>query len=408
MRMVILALLLLSLTPSVSAEISDAANMQVTLINQEPNPVEMGEHLILRFRIENLGSRPAPDVKFGIVPEFPFSIASGESAERRLGTIAGRQKDKIGAVVSYDMVVDSSASEGTKQLYVRYATSDGVDAKMGPFNITIRARQAVIGISSAISNPEQVLPGQRLNMTLVLTNNARSLLKDIQVKLDLSGSAPFAPLGSSQEKSLSQLSPGSSESFAFSLVALPDTAAGIYKIPVSLKYTDQVGKNFTKDDLVALVIGGAPQVTALVSEQDTLKEGKPGSVTVQIVNNGLVDMKLATIELEEAPGYEAISPKKIYIGSIDSDDFDTARFNVYVKKAEAGRVVMPVRIIYMDANNNQYEETFELEPRVYTSGEANRFGLEKRSMTGLIIIVLIVASGLLIYRKFFRKKESGQ
>ncbi|MBI2574791.1 hypothetical protein HYV82_02815, partial [Candidatus Woesearchaeota archaeon] len=113
--MVVLALLLLSLTPlapSVSAEISDAANIQVTLINQEPNPVELGEHLILRFRIENLGSRPAPDLKFEIVPEFPFSIASGESAGRNLGTIAGRQKDKVGAVVSYDMVVDSSASEG--------------------------------------------------------------------------------------------------------------------------------------------------------------------------------------------------------------------------------------------------------------------------------------------------------
>ena len=391
------------------AEIPDAASIQATLINQEPSPVEPGEHLIVRFRIENLGSTPAHDVRFELLPDFPFSVPASESPIRELGTIAGRQKDKIGVTLTYDLIVDSRASEGVNEISAKYITSEGLEART-TYNISVRARQSVIGISSVSPEPEQVIPGGSMNVTLLLENNARNSLRDIRVKLDMSSpSTPFAPLKDAEEKSLSQMSSGQKEPFSFKLVALPGASAGVYKIPVTLIYSDQIGKNFTRDDLISLTIGGKPSIVALLSEQDALKEGKPGSVTVQVINNGLISVKLATIELGSSGAYEIISAPTAYIGGIDSDDFDTAKYMIYVRKAtktdHKKEISLPVTISYMDANNNRYKETFELKPRVYTGGEASDYGLEKKSSTGLMIITAIVISGLFIYSKFFRNKQ---
>ncbi len=383
-------------------EVPNVPNIRITLINQEPNPVEPGEHLIVRFRVENLGGQPAENMKVEVLQSYPFSLAGQETGIRELGILGGTQRDRLGAVVSYDLLVDPSKSEGTADLFLRYSFGS-VIAKTGPYNISIRARQAVLTISSFTSEPEQVAPGKKANLTLFITNNAKSMLKDIQVKLDLSAvTIPFAPISVAAEKSVSQLSPGETASLRFSLVALPESSSGVFKMPVKITFVDQIGKNFSKDDMVSMTIGGKPSLIALVSDQAMLKKGESGEVTVQIVNNGLVNAKLATLEIAKDDSYDLISPSKIYIGSIDSDDFDTSTLNVFVK---SDRIRMPAVLAYSDANNNEYMTEFILEPRVYTGSELNSFGTQKSSVVGFVIIAAIIIAGLLLYRKFFRKRE---
>ncbi len=383
-------------------EIPNVPNIRVTLINQEPNPVEPGEHLIVRFRIDNIGGKQAENAKVEVLPSYPFSLAGAESGIRDLGTLAGTQRDKLGAVVSYDLIVDSSKSEGIAELFLRYSY-DGVMAKTGPFNISVRARQAVVTISSFVSEPEQIAPGKKANLTLFITNNARSVLKDVQLKLDLSSATiPFAPVSGAAEKSVSQLNPGESSPLKFSLVALPESKSGVYKIPVKLSYIDQIGKNFTKEDMISLTVGDSPSLIALISDQAMLKKGEQGELTLQIVNNGLVNAKLASLEISKSDDYELLTPSRIYIGSIDSDDFDTSTIKIFVKSES---IKMPAVLSFMDANNNEYASEFMLEPRVYTGNELSLYGPQKTNIIGFLIIAAIIIGGLLAYRKFFRKRE---
>ncbi|MBI4439025.1 hypothetical protein HY640_03790 [Candidatus Woesearchaeota archaeon] len=399
----LLIFLLVMVTVPAHSEIPQASDIKVTLINQEPVPAEPGEHVILRFRIENLGSDPANDVRFSLVPNFPISIPESESAERNIGTLAGRQKDRVGAVVSYDVVVDPAAGEGKADVFVRYSYGS-VDARTGPFNVSIRARQASVIISSAVMSPPEVLPGGSSNLTLMLVNTGKSLLKSVHVKLELSGSdLPFAPLGAAQEKSVGQLLPEEPFAMQFGLIALPEASAGVYKIPVKLSYSDQVGKNFTRDDIISMAIGGEPSVMLLVGDGVVLKESETGDLNVQIVNNGLVDLKLATIELEKSPDYEVLSPARVYIGDIDSDDFDTTTFKVYFRKN--GVIRVPFTVSYRDSNNVEHVGRFVLEPRVFSSSEASDYGFEGRGYSGIIVAVIIVISGLFIYSRFFKKRQ---
>ncbi|MBI3033577.1 hypothetical protein HYY72_00260 [Candidatus Woesearchaeota archaeon] len=401
----IVVLMTLVLSLPVKAEVSDSANIQVTMINQEPNPVEPGERVIVRFRVENLGSRPVNDLGIEVLQDFPFTVADG-NAVKFLGTITGRQIDKQGATANFNIIVDPKAGEGdSNELYMRYKTSSGISTKTGPFNISIKTRQALVAIDSIKSSPEQALPGERLNVSLDVRNNAASSIRNLQVRLDFSNAAlPFAPLGSPQEQSAGYLDSMERKSFVFGMISSPNAAAGIYKVPIKLSYSDQLGKNFTRDDLLSLIIGGRPSITALISEQGVLARGKTGELTVQVVNNGLINVKLASVELKSSQDYEILSPSKVYIGAIDSDDFDSSKFKIYIKK-DARQVRLPLEITYRDANNNGYTDYAELVPRVYSDEDAQKYGLEGRSLTGFFIIGAILLAGILAYSRLFRKRE---
>ena len=54
-------------------------DIQVTLLNQDPDPVQPGDVVEVRFQVQNKLSETTDDVYIEILPEFPFSMYSGES-----------------------------------------------------------------------------------------------------------------------------------------------------------------------------------------------------------------------------------------------------------------------------------------------------------------------------------------
>src|SRR3990167_7603850 len=76
----------------------NAPDFRVTISMQDPDPVEPGREVEVSFKIENNGTS-AENVAFEIVPEYPFSLVSGESALRQIGTIATSQESKQSVIV---------------------------------------------------------------------------------------------------------------------------------------------------------------------------------------------------------------------------------------------------------------------------------------------------------------------
>ena len=75
--------------------VPDGARIDITTISQEPDPVEPGEVVDLRFKVENSGGDPAEDIKIRVVEEFPFTVYAG-GAEQDIGTLKGRQRAEEG------------------------------------------------------------------------------------------------------------------------------------------------------------------------------------------------------------------------------------------------------------------------------------------------------------------------
>ena len=53
--------------------------------------------------------------------------------------------------------------------------------------------------------------------------------------------------------------------------------------------------------------------------------GEQGRIALKIINSGLGDIRFVNVKLGTASGYDLLSPSQVYVGTVNSDDFETAR-----------------------------------------------------------------------------------
>ena len=386
-----------------------APDLRVSISMQDPDPVEPGKEVEASFKLENNGTT-AHDVIFEILPEYPFSIVPGESTSKSVGTIGTSQDGKQSVIVRYRLKVAQDAVDENHKIKVRYK-SENADSwvMLETLRIKVQSHDAIISVDNFIAEPSVVEPGSKTKLTILLRNYATSLLKDVKIALDLgkSGdeSTPFSPVGSTNEKVISYMEPQSSKSIEFELLVDPDAASKSYKIPLTVRYSDALNKNYNRSNIVTLVVGGEPDVSVYIDSSTIYNAKSAGEITVKIVNKGLPDMKFVNVKLLNGSKYRIISPSEVYIGNIDSDDYETADFKLYIEKASDKKVALPLAVEYKDANNKNYRTVVNLELPLYSSSEAKKLGLVKGNGSfKWIVIIVLAAAGFFGYR-FWKKRK---
>jgi len=382
--------------------IEDWYNLRITLVNQEPDPVEPGKYVDVRFKIENRGSKNAEDVILELLPEYPFSIDKKSDAIKEIGSVHGRQIGNLGVIVKYRVRVDENAIEGENILKLRFKVKDSLWVELDDFEINVRTRDALLVVSSI--KPERITQGVITPVTIGFKNLGDSWLRNIEVKLNLGG-IPIAPIGSSNEKVIRELMGKEEKKLTFKLIAEGDADSNIYKIPVETKYLDNVGTRYSKNVSIGLVVGGVPDLSIIIDSSTIYSSGKKGTITVKFVNKGATDIKFLNIKLMKSDSYDAISSDEVYMGNVDSDDYETAEFDLFVKRTREKKIEIPLEITYNDANNQEYNERVKLALQLYSTSEAKKYGFAKGDgKVGFFIIIVIVVGGFFFYRKWKKKK----
>jgi len=394
--------------------IVDKPEMVVTYMSQDPDPVEPGGYVELKFKVENEGTEAAEDVQVEILPEYPFSLEAGEEAVKNIGIIRGRQVGSDAFIVKFKLRVDKDAVSGDNTIDVRYSSAKTGWIKQKDNIVKVRSHFAILSVNDVKSEPEIIKPGEIAEIAITLENMADALLKDIKVNLLLYKAThgatvvvyeekPFTPIGSSNEKTLSNLERGKKAEINFDLMADPDAEAGVYKIPLIVTYTDNTGKNFSiSDNIIGFVIGDAPELVVFVDDSELKSAGTSGNVNIKFVNKGTSDVKFLYIKLKQTNDFDIISPEGVYVGNIDSDDYETAEYKIYLKKAK--EVTLPLHIEYRDANNQFYKKDIKLPLKIISAkiaGEKN--GGSK--FIGFLIITVIVVGGIFFYKRWKKKKK---
>lgn len=265
---------------------------------------------------------------------------------------------------------------------------------------------SAITVKDVSSNPSEVIPGQVADITIEIENILSDDVTDLRVKFDLSES-PFAPYKSSSERFLDELDEGDEEDFEFQLIALPDTASGIYKIPIQITYSDINGTNITKNEMISLIVNSEPELK-LSLEDTTIIKGKENQVSLRIINSGLADVKFLYINVENFDGVSILSENEQYIGDISSDDFDSVDYRIYISAKSSNTINLPVTIKYRDATNKEFTETKTVSMGVYSLKEAQDLGLVKKPSYTIYLISAFAIVVFFIYRirkRMKRKKK---
>ena len=402
--LMILLAVYVSATQSTQKPASDY-DIAVTMINQEPDPAEPGKYVDVRFKFDNNGTGEARDVEVEILPQYPFSLDPGSEALKKIGTLQSRQKGDVGVIVKYKLRVDKNAVEGENEIKIRYRIDKGVWIEPEEFFVKIQTHDAILSVDSVSVDKKTLEPGSSSAVKIKLSNKADSVLEDIKAKLNLGG-LPFIPLGSTNEKSIYKIDSKGSYEFNFDLLANPEAKSGVYQVPLEIIYSDELGKRYIKNGTIGLIIGAKPDLSVTLDNSEIFEAGKSGEVVIKVVNKGVTDIKFANVKLMPSEDYRILSNDEDYLGNIDSDDYETAEFKIYVENKKQKNVILPIKLEYMDANNNQYKADMNVDMPLYSVSEAKKLGLVKGNGTvGFIIAVLIVVAGLFIYRRWRKRRK---
>jgi len=384
------------------------------LVNQNPDPAEPGGYVELRFKVENIGAEYADDVVFKLITEYPFTLYTGLSSERRVGEMHMRQVGDEAYIVYYKLRIHKDAVEGNNPVKLRFSTDGGLNWIQEEFDVRIQTLDAIIAVNSVEMVPNEVAPGGVGELIINLENKADSMLKDIKVNLgvlekDSTAASitrvelPLTPIGSTNEKMIKSIEGRGSENISFKIIADADADSEIYKLPITIEYSDNIGNNYTKLHYTSVIVGEKPDLVASIDGSEIISSGDTGEVSIKFTNKGATDIKFLYIELMQSERYEIISQPGVYVGNIDSDDYETADFSLSVK-GRSKMVQLPFRLEYRDANNKMFKKDMIVNLKLYSSGAAIKYGLkESGGGFGKLVILLIVFGGVWLY---YKKKKN--
>ncbi len=275
---------------------------------------------------------------------------------------------------------------------------------------------SALTINSVTNDPESIQPGEKISLSLSIKNNLGEDISGAVITLNLNGntqtgiaSVPFAPYQSSNEYRIDEISDDDSEKARFELIAFSDAVSGTYTIPVTASYTLDNETKVQNEPLgvITVIINAKPKIE-ISSEESFLIKGTSGKVTIKIVNSGLGNCKFLNVELNPSTKIEITGPDRVYIGNIESNDFDSADFDVFVSLDAPSTVNLPVKITYTDSQNNPITEDKTIIIKTYTQKEAIGMGLIKGDNTLVIVLIVVIAIVLFFVYRRIRKRMKNK
>lgn len=395
-------------------------SLDVSFISQDPDPVEPGKYVTLRFKVENLGSEKTGDLYFRLKTDYPFSFDRADADVIHVGSLLPRTTGSNAAIIKYVVRVDKNAVEGTSYVDIVqfYNDDESTAITTEDFAISVRSFDSILVIEDIDISPEDVPPGSIATLTIKVKNIADSYLDDIKITADylettkLAASVdrheiPLTPFKDTNEKVIEHLLSDQEKIINFDFIIDPDAKPGVYKLPLTIKYVDATGANYSKSSLVGVVVGDAPDMITHISDTDIYSAGNKGTVTVEFVNKGLTDIKLLYIALMDNPNeYTILSPKEVYVGNIDSDDYETADFDLYVPSTVKDHSTLRLNVEYRDNNNKLHQEQLELPLKLYSESDAKKYGYVASSGSTVKILFLIILVVVAFFAwKWWKKRK---
>jgi len=251
---------------------------------------------------------------------------------------------------------------------------------------------------------DTLYPGTSANIKIILDNNLNDDAEDVSFSLNFAstGTSPnFVPVGSADFND-DEIKEDKSREFTITIKAASSIEPGIYNIPYTLSY--KIGNNATptiKTGTIGVTVNSKVSLDfSVLTEMPVI--GEKGKITLKIVNKGFGQIKFVSVSVQPQ-GYTLLSENQVYIGSISSDDFETAAFDVIFTKPSERLIAT---VTYKDLENNDRVENVDISVPVYTREKALELGIITKNNTFMyVIIVAIVIVAWLIWRAIKKRRR---
>jgi hypothetical protein len=289
--------------------------------------------------------------------------------------------------------IDENAPSTSSYVYldVNYYTGSSNYQKTIYIPITI-VRSPEIQIAN-VNFSDKIEVGKTIELTFDLKNVGMGDSKDMT--LSLGRNSNFITPESSGEIFISALAKSETKSITIPLTVSPSASVGTSTIPINLYYYDETRSNvFNETKEIGVLITGMYNFIVTPESQDVLAKGSSGTLTVKIANAGDQAAKFIILKSTSSSNFD-ISPTTIYIGNLNSDDYDSEKLLLKVGSIEPGTYPVSFQIGYKDSFGNNYNEIYSVNVKVsspaeYSSANTTPSPLPMIAAIAVVAIVLVV------------------
>lgn len=248
---------------------------------------------------------------------------------------------------------------------------------------------------------DTVSPGEEGEIRINVDNDGTRDVQDVSFSLIFPNNSGIIPIGSS-EAFVEEIEEDEDETFGFKFRVANNLPAGTYSLSYTINYEENNNKKEQKGT-IGVVVSAEPEID-LVADIENGIVGQQGRINVRIINKGLADARFVNIFID-SEDVTFLSEKSEYIGTIDSDDFETSNFDVFFDERF---ISMQARVVYKDFNNKEVEILETLSLRAYSTQEAVEKGILNKSnastYVGIVLLLLVI---WFVYR-FIRKRRKNK
>ena len=369
------------------------AEIKASILRYEPTPAEQGNTVDVWIQLTNAGTK-AERVAIKFQPEYPFTLPSGQRGEIDVGVIAATES----TVEKFTVYIDPNAPNGDATIEFWYKFGAVAEWNVFEDMITLQSQDSVVVIDEYTVKPSPVVPGQLFEVELTLRNEGRIGVKNVDVAIGIDG-GEFSTIGTGAKQRISYIPAGETATVKFKLASDTTTMVRLYSVPVSLTYQDERNKVYMDTARFSLIVNDDPEISLTVDGTDFEKKTKPGTVSLKIVNKGVVDLKYVTVKLAKTGDYDILSPSnEAYVGNLDNDDFESVEFII---KPLVKEPRLQVVLEFKDPYNTPFMQSHDLPLRIITAKE---LGKEKSKLVPILLTVLVIA-GIWYWRKKKKKRK---
>ncbi len=248
-----------------------------------------------------------------------------------------------------------------------------------------------------LSAPVTISPGLEVIISMEIDNTLNDDINDVSLVLNFQN-LPFIPIGTSEE-SVDEIKEDDEEDFSFKIKASNGAVPGDYAVPYTLTY-EVNGDVKTRTGTIGVKVKANPDLTFSLSAENPVLN-KKGQISLRIVNKGLSDARFVSVKALPL-GLTLLSEEEVYIGTVDSDDFETAVFDViFTSQNPNFRVIVE----YKDFDNELKTNNLDLPVKVYSEDKAIELGIIQKNNLGIYVLVVILIILLWILWRFFKKRS---
>lgn len=306
------------------------SNVQMSLLNQVPDPVQAGDVVDVKIRLQNVGTAEAHDINVEFVPAYPFTILEGEETVQSVAALPHWPTEESSRTLTFRLRVDRDAMIGQHSATFKKTLGDSTVGGSQEFTLEVTAK----GFAEILSvDQTKLLPGRITPMIFTINNLGSAPLKNMVFSWEEPNNYVL-PVGTDNSRHIKYLGPGESIQLQYNVVASVNAAPDLYELNLVLEYdlTDLTGATSTETVTTnaGVFIGGETDFDVALSDSSE------DQTALTVSNVGSNAAYSVTVRIPQQQGYRVTGSANAIIGNLDKGDYTVVYFKISSLSASVG------------------------------------------------------------------------